>query len=174
MYLINKFIILCCLLSVLLSLTGCSQKDLYPKADLVIESESFNLIPQSATELPPITYSVTPLNGVTCTLESYSIEYFSYLKESIPSLAMDKIPINVRISGTEEVGTEGDSVDIELYPFTARVRELFSQSPSDISPILAKITISYRDVNSNNGSIETYCNLFKYDSAEAETEETDG
>jgi hypothetical protein len=114
------------------------------------------------------------MNGVTCTLESYSIEYFSYLKEAIPSLALDKIPINVRVSGTEDAGTEGESVEIELYPFTARVRDLFSKSPSDISPILAKITIYYRDVNSNNGSIETYCSLFKYDSAAADSEETDG
>ena len=174
MYLINTFIILCCLFTVLVNLTGCSQKDLYPKADLIIDSETFNLIPQSATELPPITYSVTPLNGVTCTLESYSIEYSSYLKEPIPSLALDKIPINVRIAGTEDSSSEGESVSLELYPFTTGVRELFSKSPSDISPILAKITIYYRDVNSNNGSIETYCSLFKYDSANAETEATDG
>ena len=132
-----------------------------------------------ATELPTITYTFKAINGVKCTLKSYSVIYSSYLHEEIPQLALTDITINIPIAGadwSEGRDSEGEGVTGEFQIYTARVRDLFNITQSDISPIIAKVTFKYEDVKDNNGSFDTSCILYKYDntSSGGETPDTGG
>jgi hypothetical protein len=150
------------LLSLLLPFAwGCGRNDFFPRADLVIRFEDANISPTSLTELPVSSFEVVPLNGITSTLKSYSISYATYLGEAIPALAMENIPLNIRVAGAEESGDEGEEVSFELRVYTERVRDLLITTSSQISPIIATISITYEDIHSNTGVITTYANIFK-------------
>lgn len=160
------------ILSSLLPFTlGCGRDDFFPKADLVVSLEEFNIIPSNYDDLPISTIEVTPLNGVTSRLTSYSIHYSSYLHEAIPSLAMLDIPISIRIPGSEETNTEGDEVSFELVIYTDKVRDLYLTTPSNIAPIKAEIIFTIDDAHSNTSTITTYANLFKPEAVESDEDE---
>jgi hypothetical protein len=150
--------------------SGCGRDDFFPSADLAIKFEESNITPTGVNDLPISTLEVIPLNGVTSTLTSYSIEYSTYLGEAIPSLAMQDIPLNIRVLGAEDAGDEGEEVSFELRIYIDRVRDLYLTTHSQISPILAKITFTFKDIHSNTGVVTTYARLFKPDD---ETEGTD-
>lgn len=161
---ITKAITICLLFAVLIILTGCAQKDLYPNPDILVSISEFNITPSGSNDLPTTSLSFKALNGVTCTLVSYSVVYRSYLHEEIPQLALKDLPINIQIPGADwsSSRSDGEEVTSDFQIYTSRVRDLFAVTQSDISPITAEITLTYKDVNKNTGTVSVSCLLYKY------------
>lgn len=137
--------------------TGCIDKTFYPATELEITSVTpYEVIPTATgtADLPTISIAVKSISKIPCSLNSFSIKYFTRLGEEIPSLAANSVPINYKIEAEA-------TLDVELRPYTLQLVDLFELSSSQISPVTAKITLNFDDVNGNLVSREAHCLLYK-------------
>lgn len=134
--------------------SGCVEKTLYPAVMVLVEDIDPDEVAytEGATELPKVTLTLTPQNGVPSSLVSYRISYFTRLSESIPELRVEETAFDLYLPANTQT-----AVTIPVY--TTRVVDLFSLSQSDIAPIKAVITLTIKDVNGNTIQKDAHCNL---------------
>lgn len=142
-------------------LTGCIDKTIYPATDLEIVSVvPYALIPTATdtASLPAAQINFKSLSKVPCNLKSYSITYYTAQGEEIAALTLPQTSIETKIDAETEVS-------VEIRPYTSRVIDLLELSSSQISPIMARIKLSFYDYNGNWLEREANCLLYQYSEA---------
>lgn len=139
--------------------SGCNSSAFKPAAEVsVVSVEPYNIIPDSFmfsdVEQPAI--SLALLSQIPCSLVSYSIRYCTPLGEEIKSLAVNNIPINYSFDLEED-----SDVEITINAYTKRVLEFYSVSQSGVSPITAKIDLTFEDYHKNIISRKASCLLHR-------------
>jgi hypothetical protein len=150
-----------CLLFAAILLNGCMDKTFFPAAELeVISVEPFASIPTSAdvNSVPETQVTVRSLGKIPASLKKISLRYYTVFGDEISSIAVNDLPIEARIGAEEEL-------TIDIRPYTVAVADIFELSSSQISPIKAKITLHFNDVNGNWVNREAHCLLYKFEAA---------
>lgn len=178
-----KPVLFTCLLCAAVLLNGCIDKTLYPSSELVVIAvEPYILTPASTdlTSLPSTSVTVNIANKVPCRLKSFSVQYFTPSGEPLPQLAINKQSqeriININQDNLSEVSEEADTSQLgqaafTVYPYSVDLFNLFELSTSNISPVKARITLHFLDVNGNWIDLDAHCFLKKFEQSES-TEET--
>jgi len=142
---------------------GCIDKTFYPATEIeVVGVDPYALIPTATdtASLPTAEVSVKSLSKIPCTLKAVSIAYFTSLGEEIQILRVDNQPIEVKLDAEA-------SLNIDIRAYTPSLVNIFELSTSDISPVSAKMTLHFNDINGNWVNREAHCLLYKYEEAAA-------
>lgn len=142
---------------------GCIDKTFYPATEIeVVSVDPYALIPTATdtASLPTAEVSVKSLSKIPCTLKAVSIAYFTSLGEEIQILRVDNQPIEVKLDAEA-------SLNIDIRAYTPSLVNIFELSTSDISPVSAKMTLHFNDINGNWVNREAHCLLYKYEEAAA-------
>lgn len=153
----TRLVIFSCLVIAAFFSTGCIDKTFYPATELEITSVTpYEVIPTATdtASLPTVLIAVKSISKIPCSLNSFSIKYFTSLGDEISSLAANSVPMNYKIDGEA-------TLDVEMRPYTTRLVDIFELSSSQISPVTAKITLNFDDINGNFVSREAHCLLYK-------------
>ena len=161
----NRIVIIIYLLAFVLLTVGCSKSSLYPKAQIQLTTDSPNIIPTSniVTDIGESTITVTLLTGVSCSVTGYDLTYKTLLGDDIDSLAIYNIKTELSIAASV---SDGSASAVEesmiIRPYTQGVMDLLQNTTSAISPIRAKVTVHFHDVNDNDFSEEITFLCWKY------------
>lgn len=138
---------------------GCIDKTFYPATELeVTKVEPYALIPTATdtASLPTTQITVNSLSKIPCTLKAASCAFFSSLGDEITFLRITRQPMETKLDA------EG-SLDITMNIYPKALVDIFELSNSDISPVKAKITLHFNDINGNWVDREAHCLLYKYE-----------
>ncbi len=140
---------------------GCIQKTVFPAVLLTVTTVTpFTSEPtKPANASDPITMadiavSVKADTQVPARLLSYSVDYATRLGDAIPGISVPETPYDLLL-------TPGGITTINFSVYTGKVLNLFFNTSSDISPILATINFSIKDVNGNTVKMQAHCLLKK-------------
>lgn len=139
--------------------TGCIDKTFKPATELEISAvDPYSLIPTATdtASLPSVSITVKSVSKIPCSMTGFTITYFTNLGEEIHSLAAIGIPIELKIDAEAEA-------TVVIRPYTKALVDLYELSSSQISPVLAKITMNFKDINGNLLNREANCLLYEYD-----------
>lgn len=142
---------------------GCIDKTFYPATEIeVVSVEPYALIPTATdtASLPTTQISIKSLSKIPCTLKGISIAYFTSLGEEIQILTVNNQPIEVKLDAEA-------TLDIDIRPYSPALVNIFELSTSDISPVSAKMTLHFNDINGNWVNREAHCLLYKYEDTAA-------
>lgn len=138
-------------------LSGCIDKTFFPPVTMEVTSvDPYRLLPTATdtASLPETSITIQSLSGIPCHLRSYTIAYKTSLGDPIESAAISVTPIELKLEANQ-------SLTVSIKPYTSRIVDLYDLSISDISPIVAEITLNFKDVNDNWVSQVTHCLLEK-------------
>ena len=138
---------------------GCIDKTFYPATELeVVGVDPYALIPTATdtASLPTTQITVNSLSKIPCTLKAASFAFFTSLGEEITYLRVSRQPMETKLD------TEG-SINITMAIYPKALVDIFELSNSDISPVMAKITLHFNDINGNWVDREAHCLLYKYE-----------
>ena len=136
---------------------GCAEKTFFPSTEIEITGVTpYELIPTAtdSASLPTTAISIKSLSKIPCTLKSYSIEYTTRLGEPLAGASSGKIDIEVKVEAEA-------TVELTLRPYSKTIVNLFDTSFSDISPVKARMTLNFQDLNGNWVSTDANCLLYK-------------
>ncbi len=156
---LEKIISILCLLLIAVITTGCSNKDIYPASDIQITSVSPSSILPNTKDFSSIdegTISMQLLNSIPCELVSYDISYKTALDEPITGISLNNIPVNIPLTG------EGSTADLTLKPYSQQLINIFENTPSNISPVKATVSLHFKDVNKNETTRYAFFVLYKF------------
>jgi len=137
--------------------SGCAEKAFFPAVDIEITGVTpYELTPTTtdSASLPRTTVSIRSLSKIPSTLKSYSIDYATRLGEPLPGASSGLSDIEVKIEPES-------TVELSLRPYSLTIVNLFDSSFSNISPVKARITLNFQDVNGNWVSRNANCLLHK-------------
>ncbi len=161
----NRIVIIIYLLAFVLLTVGCSKSSLYPKAQIQLTADNPNIIPTSniVTDISESTITVTLITGVSCSVIGYDLTYKTLLGDDIDSLSVYNIKTELSLTAST---SGGDTSEVEesmiIRPYTQGVMDLLQNTTSAISPIRAKVTVHFHDVNDNYFSEEITFLCWKY------------
>ncbi|EKD81674.1 MAG: hypothetical protein ACD_39C01696G0004 [uncultured bacterium] len=156
-----KFLFFLPLLALSFFVTGCADKFIFPETSLEITSVvPYELIPTATdtASLPTTAITIKSLSKIPCNLKGYSINYFTSLGEEIPSAKVTFTPAELEIAAEAEV-------TFEIKAFSRRMVDIFELSSSQITPVTARFTLEFKDINGNHISRDAHCILHKPDSS---------
>lgn len=136
--------------------TGCVESSFKPPVALEVPSVSTYELYATATDtasLPTTAVTVTSLNKIPCNLKSYSVHYTTQYGDPLPQLTISAIPMEMKLDGEA-------NITVTVKPYTKRVIDLFELSTSEISPLTAEITLTFKDYNGNWVSKDAHCLLY--------------
>lgn len=137
--------------------TGCIEKTILPTVMITVAKvEPYDLVPTSTAtaDLPTVQITLDFETQVPTNLVSFSIAYQSKVGQALPELAIPTTPYEFKF-------TPAAGQTITISPYTRRVVDLYELSPSDLSPILATIRLTFEDANGNTLTRDATCRLFK-------------
>jgi len=140
---------------------GCIDKTFFPSTELEVTSVTpYSLIPTATdtASLPTTQISVLSLSKVPCSLKGISASYYTVMGDEIPLLAVNNQQLEQKIDAEA-------AVVIPFSPYSSRLVDLFELSSSEISPVKARITMHFLDINGNWVNLDAHCMLYKYSSA---------
>lgn len=138
---------------------GCIDKTFYPATEIeVVGVDPYALIPTATdtASLPTTKITVNSLSKIPCTLKAASFAFFTFLGDEITYLRVNRQPMETKLDA------EG-SLDITMNIYPKALVDIFELSNSDISPVMAKITLHFNDINGNWVDREAHCLLYKYE-----------
>lgn len=137
--------------------TGCIEKTILPTVMITVAKvDPYDLVPTSTAtaDLPAVQITLDFETPVPTNLVSFSIAYQSKVGQALPELAVPPTPYEFKF-------TPAAGQTITISPYTRRVVDLYDLSPSDLSPIIATIRLTFQDVNGNTLTRDATCRLFK-------------
>lgn len=78
--------------------------------------------------------------------------------DEIPLLALNNQQLELKVDAEA-------TLVIPFSPYSSRLVDLFELSSSEISPVKARITMHFLDINGNWVNLDAHCMLYKYSSA---------
>ena len=142
---------------------GCIDKTFYPATEIeVVGVDPYALIPTATdtASLPTTQITVNSLSKIPCTLKAASVAYYTSLGDEIPYLGVSRQPMEMKLDAEGTL-----AVTMNVYP--KALVDVFELSNSDISPVKARITLHFNDINGNWVDRDAHCLLHKYESASA-------
>lgn len=139
--------------------SGCIDKTFYPATEIeVVGVDPYALIPTATdtASLPTTKITVNSLSKIPCTLKAASCAFFTSLGDEITYLRINRQPMETKLDA------EG-SLEITMNIYPKALVDIFELSNSDISPVTAKITLHFNDINGNWVDREAHCLLYKYE-----------
>ncbi len=139
--------------------SGCIDKTFYPATEIeVVKIDPYGLIPTATdtASLPTTQISIRSLSKIPCTLKAASFAFFTSLGDEITYLRVSRQPMETKLDA------EG-TLDLVMSPYSRALVDIFELSNSDISPVMAKITLHFNDINGNWVDREAHCLLYKYE-----------
>lgn len=139
--------------------SGCIDKTFYPATEIeVVGVNPYALIPTATdtASLPTTKITVNSLSKIPCTLKAASCAFFTSLGDEITYLRINRQPMETKLDA------EG-SLEITMNIYPKALVDIFELSNSDISPVTAKITLHFNDINGNWVDREAHCLLYKYE-----------
>lgn len=137
--------------------TGCNVESAFkPSVVLEVPGVSTYELHPTATDtasLPTTDVTVKSLSKISCNLKSYSISYTTQYGDALPQLAIESVPMEKKLDAEAEI-------TVTVKPYTSRVLDLFELSTSQISPLTAEITLTFKDYNGNWVSKDAHCLLY--------------
>jgi len=147
---------------------GCIDKTFYPATEIIVARvEPYALFPTAtdSASLPTTQIKVSPLSKIPCTLKAVSCAYFTSIGEEITNLRVSNQPMEMQLK--EENPAVDNSINIIMNIYPKALVDVFELSSSDISPVTARMTFHFNDVNGNWVNLEANCLLYKYEEAAA-------
>lgn len=147
------------LLFSLIVFSGCANEIFTPAAKLeIIEVVPYETIPEgnNIADIEPVELRVILLDEMPCSLESYSIKYYTQLGHEIHGLAVGTTRKKLRFAGAEN-----EELSVSIRAYTQRLMDLYEQTDSEISPVEARIKLLFKDFHSNLIEVQASCLLYR-------------
>ncbi|MDD3148705.1 MAG: hypothetical protein PHD82_15530 [Candidatus Riflebacteria bacterium] len=128
---------------------------------MVTSVSPYALIPTATdtASLPTTEITVLSQSKVPCSLKSLGVNYYTAFGDEITSLAVNNQQIEMKVDAEAELV-------IGVSPYSAGLVDLFELSSSQISPVKAKISMNFLDINGNWVSLDAHCLLYRYEPPE--------